>query len=181
MDCIEKRVDMRSMNLEVRARGQQDASILYQLNQADPGSEEYAALLKKLFGERLGEGSFIGPGLHGAAFFNVIIGNHVFINNNALFMARGGLTIEDHVQVAADVSFLTNNHDLYDRQVLLCKPVLICEGAWIGAHAIILPGVRVGAHAVVGAGAVVTKDVPDYWVAVGNPARVIRMLDPKKF
>lgn len=65
--------------------------------------------------------------------------------------------------------------------MLLCKPVLICEGAWIGAHAIILPGVRVGAHAVVGAGAVVTKDVPDYGVAVGNPARVIRMLDPKKF
>ncbi len=181
MDCEEKRFDMREMDPEIQTRGQRDAGILFRLNQTDPGSEEYAALLKKLFGERLGEGSFVGPGLHGAAFFNVKIGNGVFINNNALFMARGGLTIEDGVQVAADVSFLTNNHDLYDRQVLLCKPVLICEDAWIGAHAIILPGVRVGAHAVVGAGAVVTKDIPDYGVAVGNPAHVIRMLDPKKF
>lgn len=50
-----------------------------------------------------------------------------------------------------------------------------------GAHAIILPGVSVGRYAIVGAGSVVTKDIPDYGVAVGNPAHVIRMLDPEKF
>ena len=65
--------------------------------------------------------------------------------------------------------------------MLPCKPVLIKESAWIGAGATILPGVCVGRHAVVGAGSVVTKDVPDYAVAVGNPARVIKMLDKEKF
>ena len=70
---------------------------------------------------------------------------------------------------------------MYDRLVLLCKPIVIRESAWIGAGATILPGIEVGKHAVVGAGAIVTKDVPDYAVVVGNPAKVIKTLDPEKF
>ena len=62
---------------------------------------------------------------------------------------------------------------------LTCKPVLIREYAWVGAA--ILPGVCIGRHAIVGAGSVVTKDVPDYAVAVGNPAKVIKMLDKENF
>ena len=65
--------------------------------------------------------------------------------------------------------------------MLTCKPVLIRESAWIGAGATILPGVCVGRHAVVGAASVVTKDVPDYAVVVGSPAKVIKMLDKEKF
>ena len=61
--------------------------------------------------------------------------------------------------------------DVYKRQ----------EYAWVGAGATILPGVCIGRHAIVGAGSVVTKDVPDYAVAVGNPAKVIKMLDKEKF
>ena len=61
-----------------------------------------------------------------------------------------------------------------------CKPVLIREYAWVGAGATILPGVCIGRHAIVGAGSVVTKDVPDHAVAVGNPAKVIKMLDKEK-
>lgn len=64
---------------------------------------------------------------------------------------------------------------------LTCKPVLIREYAWVGAGATILSGVCIGRHAIVGAGSVVTKDVPDYAVAVGNPAKVIKMLDKEKF
>ena len=96
-------------------------------------------------------------------------------------MARGGITIEDGAWIAANVQLISNNHDMYDRAVLLCKPVLIKRDAWIGAGATILPGVCVGAHAVVGAGAVVTKDVLDYAVVVGNPARIVKTLDADKF
>ena len=96
-------------------------------------------------------------------------------------MARGGITIEDEAQLAANIQLITNNHDFYDRPILPCKPILICKGAWVGAGATILPGIRIGKHAVVGAASVVTKDVPDYAVAVGNPARVIKMLDADKF
>ena len=59
--------------------------------------------------------------------------------------------------------------------------MLIREYAWIGAGATILPGVCVGRHTVVGAGSVVTRDVPDYAVVVGNPARVVKLLDGEKF
>ena len=65
--------------------------------------------------------------------------------------------------------------------ILPCKPILIKKGAWIGAGATILPGVSIGKYAIVGAASVVSKDVNDYEVVVGNPARVIRVLDKEKF
>ncbi|MGI5097513.1 acyltransferase [Treponema socranskii] len=79
------------------------------------------------------------------------------------------------------MQLISSNHDMYERAVLLCKPVLIKRDTWIGAGATILPGVCVGKHAVVGAGSVVTKDVPDYAVVVGSPARIIKTLDADKF
>ncbi|UUM13458.1 acyltransferase [Clostridiaceae bacterium HFYG-1003] len=54
------------------------------------------------------------------------------------------------------------------------QPVIIEDGVWIGSRVTILPGVRVGKHSVVGAGAVVTKDISPYSVAVGNPAKVVK-------
>ncbi|MBR3214827.1 MAG: acyltransferase [Methanosphaera sp.] len=96
-------------------------------------------------------------------------------------MARGGITIEDDAMLAANVQLLSNNHDEYDRQVLLCNEITIKKGVWIGAGATILPGVTVGEYAIVGAGAIVTKDVPDYAVVVGSPARVVKTLDKDKF
>ena len=117
----------------------------------------------------------------GAAFDRIKIGDNVFINSNSLLMARGGITIEDDVMMAANVQLLSNNHDEYDRQVLTCKPIHIKKGAWIGAGASILPGVTIGEYAIVGAGAIVTKDVGDYEVAVGVPAKVVKTLDKDKF
>jgi acetyltransferase-like isoleucine patch superfamily enzyme len=181
MECEEIIVDTRDYSPEERKEGDRINHLLFLLNQMEPSTPEYLNLLKEIFGDKLGEGSYIGPGMHGAALDHITIGKDVLVNSNALFMARGGITIEDHAMIAADASIITNNHDPYDRRVLPCRPVLIKEGAWIGAHAIILPGVCIGRYAIVGAGSVVTKDVPDYGVAVGNPARVIRMLDPDKF
>ena len=88
-------------------------------------------------------------------------------------MARGGITIGDHARIAANVQLLSNNRDPYDLDVLTCKSVEIGAYAWLGAGVTVLPGVR--------AASVVTKDVPDYAVAVGNPTRVIKMLDKARF
>lgn len=96
-------------------------------------------------------------------------------------MARGGITIGDDVRIAANVQLITNNHDPYKREILPCKPIVIDDGAWIGAGATILPGVRIGRHAIVGAASVVTHDVGDCEVAVGNPAHVIKTLDAARF
>lgn len=77
-------------------------------------------------------------------------------------------------------SWFSNNHDPYDRQVLLCKPIVIKQGAWIGAGASIMAGVTIGKYAIVGAASVVTHDVGDYEVVVGSPAKVIKTLDADK-
>ena len=98
------------------------------------------------------------------------------INHTMPFMAAGGVTIEDDVLVAANVQLISNNHDLYDHQILTCKPVVLKRNCWIGAGATILPGVTVGENAVVGAGSVVTRDVEANTVVVGNPARVVQTL-----
>ena len=85
-----------------------------------PNTEEYNDLLKELLGDNLGENSMVMAPIAGAAFDHIKIGNNVFINSNSLLMARGGITTEDDVMLAANVQLLSNNHDEYDRQVLLC-------------------------------------------------------------
>ena len=181
MDCEEIRVDMREMTEEERMEGARMMQAMFRLNHAMPQTPEYASALKELFGDRLGEGSYVAAPIAGAALDKVNIGRNVYVNTNALMMARGGITIEDNVQIAANAQLISNNHDEYDRQILTCRPVLIREGAWIGAGATILPGVCVGKHAIVGAMSVVTRDVPDYAVFVGSPARVVKELDPNGF
>ena len=181
MDCKEVRVDLRKTGPEDHAEGQRCAQLMFRLNHTMPGTEEYRAVLQELFGSNLGEGSYVSAPLSGACVSSMKIGKNVFINSGLLAMARGGITIEDEVRIAANVQLITNNHDPYDLDILPCKPILICKSAWIGAGATILPGVRVGRHAVVGAAAVVTRDVPDYAVAVGNPAKVVKMLDQTRF
>lgn len=181
MECEEIRVDTRAAHSpEELAAIQKSAELLWRFNQALPGSEESQNALQELMGENLGAGSRIGAPLRGAALEKLKIGKNVIIVGNLLAMARGGITIEDNAMIAANVQLISNNHDPYERAVLPCKPVLIKEGAWVGAGATILPGVCVGRYAIVGAASVVTKDVPDYAVVVGNPAKVIRMLDAKR-
>ena len=181
MDCKEEIVDLRKTSQEEMDTRKRVDALQWKLNQTQPRTEEYFKVQKELFGENIGENSIVVAPLGGVCFDRIKIGNGVFINSNLLAMARGGITIEDNVQIAGNVQLLTNNHDLYDRMVLTCKPILIKEGAWIGAGATILPGVCIGQKAIVGAGSVVTKDVPDYGVAVGNPAKVIKYLEPDRF
>ena len=181
MDCKETRVDLRKADPANRAESQRCAKLMFQLNHTMPGTEEYMSTMKELFGDSLGEGSYVAAPISGACVSSMKIGKNVFINSGMLAMARGGITIEDEARIAANVQLITNNHDPYDLDILPCKPILICKSAWIGAGATILPGVRVGKHAVVGAAAVVTKDVPDYAVAVGNPAKVVKILEKERF
>ena len=172
---------MRNSNPNDRKEFQRVNPLIFKLNHTMPMTEEYFELLKEIFGNNIGDNSYVAAPLNGAAIEKLKIGNNVFINSNMLAMSRGGITIEDDVQIAGNVSLLSNNHDLYDRQILLCKPIVIRKGAWIGANAVVLAGVEIGKHAVVGAGSVVTKDIPDYSVVVGNPAKVIKTLDKTKF
>lgn len=176
-----ERVDLDKITQEERELMFKQSKLLFKLNHTEPMTEEYAALLNELLDNNIGENSTITTPFAGAAFDKIKIGNNVFINNNCLAMARGGITIEDDVMIAGNVQLLSNNHDEYERQILTCEEIIIRKGAWIGAGATILPGVTIGMYAIVGAGAIVTKDVPDYAVVVGIPAKVVKTLDESKF
>ncbi|MBS5531519.1 acyltransferase [bacterium] len=106
-------------------------------------------------------GGFVGPFVTISCHRKIRIGRSVLLAN--------GVAIHD------------NNHGI-DRidvniveQPFVCREVWIGDDVWIGTRAVILPGVRIGSHAVVGAGSIVTRDVPDWAVVAGNPARLIRM------
>lgn len=181
MDTKEIRVDLSIANPKRTEDNIKLAKQLYRLNHTMPYTKEYDTALKDLFGDNLGEGSYVAAPINGSCVNTIKIGKNVYINTNCLAMARGGIIIEDGVQIAANVQLLTNNHDPYARQVLTCKPIHIKENVWIGAGATILPGVCIGKNAIVGAASVVTKDVPDYAVVVGNPAKIVKTLDPERF
>jgi acetyltransferase-like isoleucine patch superfamily enzyme len=107
------------------------------------------------------------------------IGNHVWIGPQSYFDARD-LVLEDYVGWGPGAKVLGSVHTGKPIEaplittVLEIKPVVIGFGADVGMNASILPGVHVGAHAIVGAGAVVTRDVPEYSIVAGVPARVVR-------
>ncbi|MBR0379324.1 MAG: galactoside O-acetyltransferase [Mogibacterium sp.] len=181
MICEEKRLDFRIPDPEILKEDKRQAQLVFRLNQTMPVTDEYRQVLKELFGGNLGEGSHVVAPIQGGFFDRITIGRNVTINSNLLAMAAGGIMIEDDVQIAPNVQLLTSNHDPYERMILPCRPILIKKGAWIGAGATVLPGICIGAYSIVGAASVVTEDVPDYAVAVGNPARVVRMLDEERF
>ena len=179
----EIRIDLResAKDKEGLEKTKKDIQLNHKFNLAMPYSEEYFKLMKELFYNQIGENSIVNNKLTVVRPQNVKIGKNVNILNGALMMSAGGITIEDNVRIAANVQLISNNHDPYDRYVITCKPILIKEGAWIGAGATILPGVTVGKYAIVGANSVVSKDIPDYAVAVGTPAKVVKYLDKTKF
>lgn len=176
---MEERLDIRKKSKDRLDRIAKTERLLYELNNLKPG-EDRLPILKELFPD-MGENCRIKSPLLVSISDCIHIGNNVLINSNFQCMCGTDVYIEDDVRIAYGVSIITNNHDYYDRNILIMKPVRICKNAWIGVNAIIMPGVTIGENAVVGAGSVVTHDVLPNTVVVGNPARVIKELDPSKF
>lgn len=115
---------------------------------------------------------------------HIKIGSNCYFGYRNTILAGGNIDIEDGVLMASDILISSENHSAnpesniyYMDQPLICADVRICEGSWIGEKVCILPGVIIGKKCIIGAGAVVTKSVPDYSIAVGSPARVIKKYD----
>lgn len=171
------RIDVSRQSAEELELAKKHAQLVFRFNHTMPMTDEYDELMRQIF-ENMGEGSIVFAPLTAVRPHMVIIGRNVTIMNNCLMMAAGGIEIEDDVMIAANAQLISNNHDLEERQIIICKPIKICRKAWIGAGATILPGITIGENAVVGAGAVVTHDVAPNAMVGGNPARLIRVLNP---
>lgn len=134
----------------------------------------------------MGKGCFVEYGVEFSRQHHLpgtlVIGNHVLFAKNVFIDYSGEVIIHDNVKFGAGVSIESHHRDLeaYKKgnDVNIPTSLHICEGAYIGTHAIILDSCNyIGKYARIGAGAVVTKDIPDYALAVGVPAKVVRMLD----
>lgn len=110
----------------------------------------------------------------------LVLGDRVIINVGCYVSGEGGLEIGDDVMLGAHVRLLSAGHTIHGHDAVVARnpitygAIRIGRGAWIAAGATVLEGVSIGEGAVVGAGSVVTRDVPAFAIAVGNPARVMR-------
>ncbi len=111
----------------------------------------------------------------------VAIGSNCYFGFHLSILAGGSISIGNDVLIASHVLITSENHGMnperevsYMNQPLECKDVFIGDGCWIGEKVSIMPGVSIGKKCIIGANSVVTKSIPDYSIAAGIPARVIK-------
>lgn len=167
---------------ELGAASQRALRLTHRINTIDPtDGDGRNALLRELLGA-FGEGSEIRPPFRCDYGSQTFIGARTFANFGLLSLDVATVTIGDDVQIGPNVQLLTPIHPVEpgprrDRWEA-ARPIVIGDNVWLGGGVIVCPGVTIGANTVVGAGAVVVKDLPANVVAVGNPARVVRSLEP---
>ena len=125
----------------------------------------------------------IEPPFHCDYGYNIECGENVFFNVNCVVLDSMKIKIGSNVLFGPGVHIYTATHplDKMERRISeSAKPVTIGDECWIGGQVVICPGVNIGSGSTIGAGSVVTKDIPENCLAVGNPAKVIRKLNTDK-
>jgi maltose O-acetyltransferase len=157
-------------------------ALTHRLNTMDPtDGAARRALLAELLGA-FGEGSDIRPPFRCDYGYQTVIGARTFVNFGLISLDVATVTVGDDVQIGPNVQLLTATHpvaagprrDTWEAE----EPITIGDNVWLGGGVIVCPGVTIGANTVVGAGAVVVRDLPADVVAVGNPARVVKAVEP---
>ena len=114
---------------------------------------------------------------------HITLGNNVLVCPGCRFDSASSITVGDNCMFAAGV-YVTDAdwHGIYDRTEVVgaTKPVTLAENVWIGDGSTVCKGVTIGENSVIGAGSLVASDIPANVIAAGNPAKVIRPLDPEQ-
>lgn len=154
---------------------------LYELNQLHPlDLDKRMILLKNLLG-RFSDNSYIELPFRCDYGCNIEIGEHFYANYNCTILDCAKVTIGNNVMFAPNVSLFTASHPIDPEKrnsgVEFALPITIGDNVWIGGNVVVMPNVTIGNNVVVGAGSVVTKDIPNNCIALGNPCRVHRTLN----
>ena len=160
---------------------QEALKITSEINNKYNPPEKIRELFSKLTESEIDETFGLFPPFYTDCGKNIKIGKNVFINACCRFQDQGGIEIGDGSLIGHNTTIATLNHDFNPakRQNLTPSSVKIGKNVWIGSDCTILPGVTIGDGAIIGAGSVVTKSIPKNSIAVGNPARVIKEIEPK--
>ncbi|MFZ1788906.1 MAG: sugar O-acetyltransferase [Saprospiraceae bacterium] len=136
-------------------------------------------IIKNLFG-KTGNTFFIEPPFRCDYGYNIEIGENFYSNYNLIILDCAKVNIGDNVLIAPNVGIYTAGHPLHyemrNEGYEYAFPIFIGNNVWIGGNVIINPGVKIGDNSVIGAGSVVTRDIPENVVAVGNPCRILKQI-----
>lgn len=152
-----------------------------ELNTGYHTPEEVRDYLSRITGREVDSSVTLLPPFYVDFGKNIVIGKRCWIQQGCTFFDRGGITLGNDVFIAPKVNLITINHDPNpeNRSATYGRPIVIEDKVWIGINATILPGVTIGYGSIVGANSVVTHSVPPFTVVGGNPARVIKNIDPQ--
>lgn len=132
-------------------------------------------LLLRAFGARIGRGLVIKNRVNIKLPWKLKVGNHVWLGEDAWIDNLNNVLLGDNVCISQGALLLTGNHD-YTTAAFYYRnaPVVVEDGAWIGAKAVVCPGVVVGSHAILTVGSIATKAMEAYGIYQGNPAKLVR-------
>ncbi|WP_313134649.1 sugar O-acetyltransferase [Anaerocolumna sp.] len=160
---------------------------IYEYNLLRPEEEEKMdQLIRGIFG-KTGENVHIEQPFHCDYGKNIEVGKFFYANYNCVILDVGKVTIGDYVMFAPNVSIYTAGHPIHpdsrNSGYEYGIPITIGDNVWIGGNVVINPGVTIGNNVVIGAGSIVTKNIPDNVIAVGNPCKVVREIteDDRKY
>lgn len=146
-------------------------------------SHHLRRFMLRLYGAKIGKGSSIHMGCRFFSLKKIKIGEDTIVGEGAFIDGRDKVIIGNHVDIASEVMIYSSEHDIHSEDFhAILSEVIIDDYVFIGPRVIILPGVNIGRGAVIAAGAVVTKNVGEFSVVGGIPAKVIgerKLKDPK--
>ena len=152
---------------------------LYEYNNMPPDKQaEREKLLREILGKTKEGYLCIESPFHCDYGYNIEVGTDFFANYNFIVLDCGKVRIGDHFMCGPNVQICTAGHPIHPESrnsgYEYGIDITIGENVWIGGNVLVCPGVTIGNNVVIGGGSVVTKDIPDNVVAVGNPCRVLR-------
>ncbi len=150
----------------------------YEYNMLEPGQwDKMTEIIKSILG-KTGENVYIEPSFRCDYGYNIEVGENFYANYNLVIIDVCKVTIGRNAFIAPNVAIYTAGHPLHPESrnsgYEYGAPITIGDNVWIGGNTVVLPGVNIGDNVVIGSGSVVTKDIPAWSLAVGNPCRVVR-------
>jgi maltose O-acetyltransferase len=116
--------------------------------------------------------------------YNIEVGENFYSNHNLVVLDCAKVRFGDNVFIGPNCSFYTAGHPLdviqRNKGLEYALPIIVGDNVWLGGNVVVLPGITIGKNSVIGAGSVVTKDIPENVVAVGNPCKVVKYIEENK-